>query len=335
MENTIRILFQVSYLYGLFWMIMLLAENRLQNSAERFRHRYRNRIEQISSYRNIWIIRHLDKMLYLTSKNYQPGVSGVRFLLRSIYLFFAVFIVLLIIEDVPKLTYANPFVQQELQTSDISWTTAFIVALIFGTIPYIILRFRYSQNVVNASYDLSEVVKIMSRYSHLPISSALRQTADDLPAGNVLRRPVSILANAFSSYGSHAELQAEALRFSNAIGTTFATQFVMDLLFFEKEGTHDHLKHSLLYLNDSLETQRQAILRAKDENRDAIALGLWVNALVILITSGFVIQFLTLRVFLKLLLQTEIGLYLSLFIVFSFIVAFFIGRILSRPKLDY
>lgn len=334
MESAIRVIFQVSFWVGLAWFFLLLVETRFQRSAERFKHRFRFRVQRMNSYRKFWIIRHLDRLLYLTAKNFQPGASAVRFLLRSLYLFLTVFVILLVIEGVPRFAYRNPFEAHDPEISSIPVTAAFIIALVFSAIPYVVLRLRYSQNVVKASYDLAEVVKIISRHAHLPVSSALRHTADDLPAGNVLKRPLYMLASVFSSYGSFDELQAEALRFSSAIGTTFATQFVMDLLFFEKEGTQ-HFKRSLLFLNDSIEWQRQAILRAKDENRDAIALGLWINAFVIVLTSIFAIRFLTLRVFLKLLFQTEIGLYLMTFVLTSFVIAFFIGRVLSRPKLDY
>lgn len=334
MDQFIRIIFQVSYLGGLAWIVMLLAEHQFQKRTQRFRHRFQHQIERIQILKRLWLFRHIDGMLYLTSKKYQPGVSAVRFILRCVYLIVIVFVSLLIIKEFPRITYENPFMNQGPETTSMPWAGALVVALIIGTIPYLLLRIRYSQNVVKASYDLAEVVKIMSRYAHLSISSALRHTGDDLPASNVLKRPVHILASVFSSYGTVSELQSEAIHFSKAIGTTFSTQFVMDLLFFEKEGVQ-LLKQSLLFLNDSIENQRQAILRAKNENRDAISLGIWVNAFVISLTTVFGIQALSLHVFLKLLLQTTVGLYMASFVMLSFIVAFFIGRVLSRPKLDY
>jgi len=330
----IRIFFQVSYFGGLAWIVMLLAESRIKKGSLRIKHRFRHHAEKMQSWRKVWLIRHIDGLLYLTSSHYQPGVSAIRFILRSSYLILIVFITLMFVDEVPRIAYQNPFLIQEPLTTSIPWTGALVLSLVFGVLPYVVLRIRYSHNVVKASYDLADVVKIMSRYAHLSVSSALRYTADDLSAANVLKRPLYVLSSVFSSYGSFAELQAEAVKFSNAIRTTFATQFVLDLLYIEKEGVQ-HFKRSLLYLNDSIEHQRQAILRAKDENRDAISLGIWVNAFVILLLSTFAIRHLTWRVFFKLLLQTTIGLYMSAFVFISFIVAFVIGRILSRPKLDY
>lgn len=333
MEEAIRILFQISYMGSMAWMIWLLLERYFRLRRHRIRHRFRQRIEGSHSSR-LWIFRHLDKLLFLTAKDFQSGISSFRFLMRCLYLFLATFLTLLLVGEYPTFMSSNPFVDSNIVMTDISWTAMGIISLVVGFLPYIFLRFRYHRNVVKSSYDLADVIKIMSRHAHFAISPALRRTADDLPASNVLRRPLYILSDLFSSYSSHEELQAEALRFSSSIGTTFAMQFIMDLLSFEKDGIKN-LKTSLLFLNETMELQRQAILKVKEQNQDAISLGLWVNAFVILLVSGFGVYYLTPNVFFKLLFQTNLGLYLLVFMLFSFVLSFLVSLLLSRPKLDY
>lgn len=335
MDSVFRFFCLTAYFGGLIWIAGLLSESYFRKQTRRLRYRIRQRIAEMQPYRTNRFIEHLDRMLYLTARHYQPGISSIRFLLRSFYLFLTVLVSLGLVGDVPRLTYENPFLQTEVsETTQLSGTLIVSVALVAGLMPYVVLRFRYHRNLIKGSYDLAEVIKILSRHAHLPVSFALRHTADSLPASNVLKRPVLILASAFSSYGSLRELKAETQRFARAIGTTFATQLAMDLLYAETEGGKN-LKRSLLFLNQAIENQRQTILKAKDEARDAIALGLWVNLFVIVITSAVAVQFLTLRVFLKLLLQTNAGLSLFLVVLVSLIVSFLVSRVLARPKLDY
>lgn len=302
------------FLIGLIWTCLILADIRMQKRSARIGYKLRRRLFSIK-YQEYWIVRHLDRLLMLAARKYRPLESALRFCLFCLLTIMAAF-ALLIIANIP-------------------WQLSLFMASILGAgIPYLGLRIRYAERGVKASYDLVEVVKLLSRYAHLPVHTALRRTADDLSERSVLKRPVLILADTFSSYGSPEDLQQEAYRFSSAIGTTFATQLMMELIQAEKDGSKQ-MNQSLKFLNEAIENQRNAVLDVKKENRDAIALGVWVNLVVIAILAWSTASFLTWDVFIGLLLQTEIGVTLSFVVIGSLIITFLVGRILSRPKLDY
>jgi hypothetical protein len=312
--DLIRIIILAVLFAGLIWVSLIVANIRFQKGSARIGYKLRKKMMDFK-YRDYRLIRHLDRLMLLAAPRYQPVESALRFCLFMLFSVVAVFVVMIM--------------------THIPWKTSAAGAVTLGLgLPYLALRIRFAERSVRASYDLAEIVKLLSRHAHLPIHTALKRTAEDLSERNVLKRSVWILADAFSSYGSIAELQSEALRFSGAVGTTFATQLVMELMQAEKEGSKQ-LGASLKFLNSAIEEQKNTVLNVKKENRDAIALGMWVNLVVIVILAWSTASFLTWDVFFRLLTQTQIGVMLSLFVIGSFFVAFMVGRLLSRPKLDY
>ncbi|OMD02055.1 hypothetical protein, partial [Paenibacillus odorifer] len=121
---------------------------------------------------------------------------------------------------------------------------------------------------------------------------------------------------------------------SSAIGTTFALEFISDLLYAEKEGTR-YLKSSLMLLNRSMEQQRETILTVKAGSRDAISLGLYGNLLVLVSTVGTFMYMLKPDVYFQLQFETTVGLSFLMVIVSGLFISFVISTILARPKLDY
>lgn len=300
-------------LMGLIWTCFLLADVQVHKKSIRIGYKLRRRLFAVK-YREYGLIRHLDRLMLLATRHYRPMESAIRFCLFCLLAAAALFALLVIY---------------------LSWQLSLVIAIMFGIgIPYLILRIRHAERGVRASYDLAEVIKLLSRYAHLPVHTALKRTAENLSDQSVLKRPVMVLTDAFSSYGSPDELQQEAFRFASTIGTTFATQLVMELIHAENDGSK-HLSRSLKFINEAMESQRNVVLNVKKENRDAIALGVWVNLVVIAILSWSTASFLTWGTFFRLLTQTEIGVILSLTVACTLVIAFFVGRILSRPKLDY
>ncbi|MNV81339.1 hypothetical protein D3C71_1750000 [compost metagenome] len=145
---------------------------------------------------------------------------------------------------------------------------------------------------------------------------------------------MKLLGAAFSNYSNEKELVEEAGRFSNAIGTTFALEFISDLLYAEKEGTR-YLKSSLMLLNRSMEQQRETILTVKAGSRDAISLGLYGNLLVLVSTVGTFMYMLKPDIYFQLQFETTVGLSFLMVIVSGLFISFVISTILARPKLDY
>lgn len=311
--DLIRLFIMALLLVGLTWSSILIADVQMQKRSVRIGYKLRRRLFTVK-YQDYGLIRHLDRLMFLAARHYRPVESAIRFCLFCLLAAAAVFALL---------------------ATFIPWQRSSALAVILGVgIPYLILRIRHAERGVKASYDLAEVIKLLSRHAHLPVHTALKHTAENLSDRSVLKRPVMVLADAFSSYGSKDELLQEALRFSSTIGTAFAVQLVMELIQAEKDGSK-HLNQSLKFLNEAIEGQRNAVLGVKKENRDAIALGIWVNLAVIAILSWSTASFLTWGTFFRLLTQTEIGVTLSLAVAGSLVTAFFIGRVLSRPKLDY
>jgi len=280
--------------------------------------------------------RHLEPLLYLTRKDYEPGASVNRFLLRSVFWFVGTLVMLVLAGELPLQVHtSNPFLEGiHLEQRRISWGFACWVSLIVSLLPYLRLRLVFQRKQVQAGYDLLDVVKVLTRFTHLSVDVALGFTADALASTNVLLRPLKMLALSFSSYGSERELQEEVERFVTAIGTTFAVTFVSDLLYQHKEGGNA-LRTSLLGLSEAMEEQRTAVWEARKGVHDAIALGSYGNVLVFLVTSGSMAYLLTLPVYLKLQFQTSVGFVFLTIIGISMIASFVISSFLSHPKLDY
>ncbi|MDQ0195502.1 hypothetical protein [Paenibacillus wynnii] len=292
------------------------------------------------SNKGLWIYRHFDNLLYFADRRYEPGISVIRFLLRTGILFIAVFMSgLLTLSELPgHLSFQNPFLEgmnfNEGVSTERAWRFPFFIAGIAASLPYFRMRYIYAQRKVRGSYDLLDVVKISTKFTHLPVDALLTKTADFLTTNNVLKVPLKLLGNAFANYSNERELYEEAGRFSRTIGTTFAVEFLSDLLYSEKEGTV-YLKNSLMMLNRSMEQQRETILTVKAGSRDAISLGLYGNLVVLVSSVGTFIYMLKPDVYFRLQFQTSVGLTFLAVIVAGLFVSFIISTILAKPKLDY
>lgn len=284
------------------------------------------------------LFRHIDRLLYLTNKKYDPGYSTIQFLVRMSLLFLGVFMICMFsINELPnRMVFGNPFVNGiQLEVGGgLSWVFPFIFATLITLIPYFRINYLYSINKIKASYDLLEVVQLFSKFTNLSIDAALDKTASLLSKDNVLRVPVRILSNVFSSYANHDDLKDEIQRFNRVVDTTFAIQFTSDLLYAEREGSH-HLRAAVTKLKEEMEQQRISILNVRSNSRDAIQMGAWGNMLVLVLCCGSLAAFLQPDVYLRLQFQTKIGLIFISLILIGLFISFVISFILSKPKLDY
>jgi hypothetical protein len=264
----------------------------------------------------------------------------MRFVMRTGFLFLAVFLsCLLTLKELPgHMSFNNPFLegisfggQDQVKGA---WRLPLFLALISASIPYLRMRYVYAQRKVRGSYDLLDVIKIAAKFTHLSVDAILSRTTDYLTEDNVLKVPLRLLGAAFANYSNESELNEEAERFAAAIGTTFAVEFVSDLLYCEKEGTR-YLKSSLMTLNRSMEQQRETIMTVKAGSRDAISLGLYGNLVVLVSTVGTFMFMLKPDVYFKLQFETSVGLAFLMVIILGLFVSFIISTILARPKLDY
>lgn len=290
--------------------------------------------------KGMWVYRHLDNLLYFAHKKYEPGISVMRFLMRSGIVFIAVFLSgLLTLSELPgRLVFHNPLLEgmtlADGGSTNGAWRFPLFVAVISAALPYFRMRYNYAQRKVRASYDLLDVVKISGKFTHLSVDMLLGKTADSLTGENVLKTPLKLLGTVFANYSNERELYEEAGRFSRTIGTTFAVEFISDLLYSEKEGSL-HLKNSLMMLNRSMEQQRETILTVKASSRDAISLGLYGNLVVLISSVGTFMYMLKPDVYFRLQFQTSVGLTFLAVILSGLFISFIISTVLARPKLDY
>ncbi|WP_150265725.1 hypothetical protein [Paenibacillus tepidiphilus] len=343
--SLLRFVFHLIVVLGLWLLIKPLIERQLQQFGRKVDFRLsagRSRVGQrVSGLQNRkGLSRHLDDLLYFADRKYEPGISMLRFAMRTVFVFAAVFLsALLTLKELPgQMSFHNPFLEgmafNEGGPVKGAWRLLLFLAIISASIPYLRMRYNYTQRQVRGSYDLLEVTTIAAKFTHLSADSILSRTGELLSEENVLRTPLRLLGAAFANYSNEHELSAEASRFSAAIGTTFAVEFVSDLLYCEKEGTR-HLKSSLLLLNRSMEQQRETILAVKAGSRDAISLGLYGNLVVLVASVGTFMYMLRPSVYFKLQFQTTVGLSFLMVIITGLFVSFLISTILSRPKLDY
>lgn len=331
--------------WGVWLLIRLLVLRHLHQLGQRIDYLFRRRITAFAhkSQRRDkgWgLYRHLDDLLYFARKKYEPGTGVIRFTLGSLLLFAAVFLsAWLTIGELPgHMRFDNPFLAgADLEQGvplEGAWRFPLFLAAAASTMPYLRLRYASAQRRVKGSYDLLEVVKLSAKYTHLSVDALLAQTADSLAADNVLKSPLKQLGASFAAYGSEKELYEEAQRFAKAIGTTFAVEYVSDLLYAEKEGTL-FLKPSLMQLNRSMEQQRETILAVKANSRDAISLGIYGNLVVLFASVGTFMFMLKPDVYFRLQFGTAVGMTFLTVIVGSLFVSFMIGAGLAKPKLDY
>ncbi|CAH1217349.1 hypothetical protein PAECIP111892_04397 [Paenibacillus auburnensis] len=341
----IRFVLHLLVAWGLWQMVRPLVERHLRQLGQSIdqhmklrRSLFRKRISKVE--KRLWLYRHLDDLLYFAHRKYEPGISVMRFVMRTAFLFIAVFLsTLLTLRELPgHMSFNNPFLEGisfgERQPVHEVWRLPLFVAVIGGSIPYLRMRYNYAQRKVRGSYDLLDVIKIATKFTHLSADSILARTADLLTEENVLKTPLRLLSTAFANYCNEYELNEQAARFSDAIGTTFAIEFVSDLLYCEKEGTR-YLKSSLMMLNRSMEQQRDTILTVKAGSRDAISLGLYGNLVVLVSSVGTFMYMLKPDVYFKLQFQTTVGLTFLMVIISGLFISFIISTILARPKLDY
>ncbi|OKP79465.1 hypothetical protein A3844_28455 [Paenibacillus helianthi] len=342
---VLQVAFHLLIAGGLWLLVKPLIERHLRQLGQKIDQRMSLRISLFgkrvsSNKKRRWLYRHLDDLLYFAKRKYEPGISVTRFLIHTLFLFSAVFLSgMLTLSELPgHLSFSNPFLEgisfDERIPVQGNWRFPLFVAVIAASIPYLRTRYLYAQRKVRGSYDLLDVIKIATKFTHLSVDSILTKTAEFLTEESVLKTPLRLLGAAFSNYSNERELTREAERFAGAIGTTFAVEFVSDLLYCEKEGTR-YLKNTLMMLSRSMEQQRETILTVKAGSRDAISLGLYGNLVVLVSSVGTFIYMLKPDVYFKLQFQTTVGLTFLMIIIAGLFISFMISTILARPKLDY
>ncbi|MCE3199268.1 hypothetical protein [Paenibacillus sonchi] len=341
---VLQIAFHLLIAGGLWLLVKPFIERHLRQLGQKIDQQMSLRIslfgQKVSNKQRRWLYRHLDDLLYFAHRKYEPGISVMRFSIRTLFVFIMVFLSgLLTLRELPgHLSFSNPFLEginfdNRLPVQG-SWRFPLFVAVIAASIPYLRTRYLFAQRKVHGSYDLLDVIKIATKFTHLSVDSILSKTADFLTEESVLKTPLRLLGAAFANYSNERELTLEAERFAGAIGTTFAVEFVSDLLYCEKEGTR-YLKNTLMMLSRSMEQQRETILTVKAGSRDAISLGLYGNLVVLVSSVGTFIYMLKPDVYFKLQFQTTVGLTFLMIIISGLFISFMISTILARPKLDY
>ncbi|MVP02128.1 hypothetical protein [Paenibacillus lutrae] len=339
----IRSALHMIVLYGLWLLISPVIEPAIRQTGKAFDNQVRLRMRKIeiqaTRRKKSRFYQHIDDLLYIVKRDYEPGISFIKFVVQTLIVFISIFgVSLLSIGEVPnKVTFNNPFqggVTIDTSSDKLIVIFPLVLALCLSVVPYLFLRYRYEKRVIKGSYDLLDVVKVLSKHTNFQIDVALTYTANLLPAENVLKRPIELLSNAFANYANEKELQQEVHRFSRTVGTTFAANLASDLLYLEREGG-SFLRESLLFLNDAMEQQRSVIMQVKSGIRDAIALGSYGNILVLGIMSASMAFLLKPNVYIQLQFQTKVGLSFITTIFLGIFISFVISTILSRPKLDY
>lgn len=332
---------------GIWLMVKPLLKEGIRLTAQRMSYRLDRRKRRpgqragiVQGRKPLPLITHLDRLLYFTRPNDEPGTAAAGFILASLLLALVVFLSgLLAFRELPgHLVFRNPFLEgvtfDGRQSKDGAWRLPLFLALLTGILPYLRVRYIYAHNQVKGSYNLLDAVKIAAKYTHLPVDALLSRTADSLEQGNVLIKPLKLLSGAFANYSNEFELVTEAQRFAGAVGTTFAVEFVSDLLYCEREGGF-YLKHSLLMLTRSMEQQLETILTVKANSRDAISLGLYGNLVVLFFSVGTFIYMLKPAVYFHLQFETKAGLTFLVVILSGLFLSYVISSVLSKPKLDY
>lgn len=342
---VVRFALHLLVVWGIWLLVKPLVDRHLRELGQKIDYRMNLRFSHFSKRvstikKRRWVYRHLDNLLYFSHRKYEPGLSVLRFSMRTVFLFAAVFVSgLLTLRELPgQMSFSNPFLEgisfNERLPVKGAWRLPLFVAVISASIPYLRMRYACAQRKVRGSYDLLDVIKIATKFTHLSVDTILSKTTDFLTEDNVLKTPLRLLSAAFANYSSENELNEEASRFATAIGTTFAVEFVSDLLYCEKEGTR-YLKSSLMMLNRSMEQQRETILTVKASSRDAISLGLYGNLVVLFSSVGTFMYMLKPDVYFKLQFETSVGITFLMVIISGLFISFIISTVLARPKLDY
>ncbi len=288
--------------------------------------------------RGYWFKNHIEQMMILAYKDFQPGVHYHRFIVTTLFFSISVFVVLYLATLNLNQQFSNNPFDVQITNTDTTNTSNIRLSLVFSIItmltPYMILKFKYLKAYAKASYDLLEPTKLIIQYSHLSIDKALLEAAKMLPESNVLKNPLLNLGQTFTSYRNEKQLNDAVQRFISLIGTAFAAQFGNILLYAEREG-NANMKSDFTFLQESMEKQRETILEVKSNSRDAIQMGIYVNLLVFVSLMASSIVLLRPQIYLKFQFQTPIGLTLFGIIVFTYVSSVIYSIILARPKLDY
>lgn len=319
---------------GLWGLMTPLLRPQLRRTRERIRLLSKLGKERLTSSR---LFHGLDQMLYLVQKKYEPGVSVYRFFSFSGFQFAAtLFTVFFFTSQLPMtLASSNPFLPSSERVGDVRLGVAFsvFVAVLATFIPYLVLRVRYLSRKVKAGYDLLDIVKIMPRFAHLALDTALQKTADVLPEVNVLKKPLKLFVFTLSGHTFPEELRREGERLIQIIDTTFGVVFVTNILYAYRTG--GNVEDFLFHLQASMEEQLISVQNAKKEVGDAIAMGAYGNVLAVIGVAVGLGYMLGWSIYLRLQFQTVVGIQMFGMVLVTTLASLIISLLLSRPKLDY
>jgi hypothetical protein len=319
---------------GLWGLISPLLRPQLRRTRERVRLLTKLGKERLTSSR---MFHHLDQMLYLVQKKYEPGVSVYRFFSFSGFWFAATFFTAFFFTSQLPMTLAtsNPFLPSSERVGDVrlGMTFSVFVAIIAAFIPYLALQIRYLTRKVKAGYDLLAVVKTMPRFTHLALDTALQKTAEVLPEGNVLKKPLKLFVFTLSGHTFPEELRREGERLIQIIDTTFGVVFVTNILYAYRTG--GHVEDFLFRLQESMEDQLIAVQNAKKDVGDAIAMGAYGNVVAVIGVAFGLGYMLGWSIYLRLQFQTVVGVQMFGMVLVTTLASLIVSLLLSRPKLDY
>lgn len=302
----------------------------------------RNRILQsIQGNKKIGVFKqHIEDQMILVKKNYQPGIFYYRFVFISVGFAIATMIIIYVaLQQMPLQLSNDPFapakeVLNQNGAASTEWLVSVIIGLVALVLPYLRLRYQYAIAYARASYDLLEPTKLIAKFAHLSVDKALLETAKSMSDENVLKHAVRRLSSSFTTYRDEKELLQATRQFSGLVGTTFVNQFVNNLVYAERQGGQQ-MKKDFQSLNQAMEEQRETIMEVKANGRDAVQLGTYVNAVVILALCGTMVYLLKPSIYMKFQFGTSIGVAFFTALLISYLLSVFLSIILSRPKLDY
>lgn len=284
---------------------------------------------------------HIDKLHYMVGRESNLDVDFIRFVFASVLAFVGTLTATIlalgaggpISGGVLHLGQTHVF-NLSLPDERIGIMLPLAASLIAACLPYVRLRYRYALARVKSSYELLEVVRLLSGESHLAVGVAVSRVASMIGPESSIKRPLKMFSETLLNYVDDDELIRAGKAFSAAVGTAFAVMFVSVVLHCVREG-RENWEASLLTLSSEMEAQRMAILDTRSASRDAINLGTYGNILVYLVIAGTMAYFMRPSVFFTMQFQTKVGL-TGFVITFALILASYIwGKLLARLRLDY
>src|SRR5690606_24734767 len=112
----IRAIFHMVFFAGIIMLVWPIIDPFVKRVGKKIDYRYQSKIEILGNRLNqkkhrTQFYQHIDSLFYLVKKDYQPGLSFIRFVMFSFMVFIVTFLALIFtIGDLPnQITFGNPF----------------------------------------------------------------------------------------------------------------------------------------------------------------------------------------------------------------------------------